>query len=255
MLFVKLISNFVRKKKVQLVCYTAGILFNFLSAASAQQNISQQNQVTPDFQRGSLLTAFIEKEETIGIPFLSRYWMTGVVELSNHQRLPAQGDLLLFNYDKMKNTVYMMNRDKKITYLPANAVLSFDLLNRSDIFSFEKVKIISAKFFLTAVIKSDNGYSLYKRLFTRLIRANFSNEGYYTEGKKYDEYVDYYEYYITYPGNRSFRKIYLREKYIWKVLKDESKLLEAFFNLHDNEINEESLIGIIQYINDKKFPD
>ena len=36
---------------------------------------------------------------------------------------------------------------------------------------------------------------------------------------------------------------------------DEIKLLDEFFTIHEHEINEQSLIGIVQYINDKKFPD
>ena len=105
------------------------------------------------------------------------------------------------------------------------------------------------------VLTSTKGFSLYKRLFTKFLRADFSNEGYYTKGRKFDEFVDYYEYYITYPGNSVFRKLYLREKDIRKALKDESKLLDDFFERHDNEINEQSLIGLIQFIDDKKFPE
>ena len=67
--------------------------------------------------------------------------------------------------------------------------------------------------------------------------------------------MDYYEYYITYPGNNLFRKLYLKEKDIKRALRDEIKLLDEFFTIHEHEINEQSLIGIVQYINDKKFPD
>ena len=42
---------------------------------------------------------------------------------------------------------------------------------------------------------------------------------------------------------------------IYGVYEDETKLLDDFFTIHEHEINEQSLIGIIQYIDDKKFPD
>jgi len=35
----------------------------------------------------------------------------------------------------------------------------------------------------------------------------------------------------------------------------EAGLVEEFFHLHDKEINEQSLLGIIQFIDDKKYPE
>ena len=162
---------------------------------------------------------------------------------------------LLFNFDKINNVVYTINRESKIIFYPADSVLSFNLVDDNTVLSFEKVNWISDNFFLMPILKSDKGYSLYKRLFTRFLQADFSSEGYYTKGRKFDEYVDYYEYYITYPGNNLFRKLYLKEKDIRRALRDEAKLLDDFFTIHEHEINEQSLIGIVQYINDKKFPD
>jgi hypothetical protein len=179
----------------------------------------------------------------------------GRVELSNHRILPDPGEPLLFNFDKINNVVYAINRESKMVFYPADSVLSFNLVDDNTVFSFEKVTWISDNFFLMPILKSDKGYSLYKRLFTRFLQADFSSEGYYSKGRKFDEYVDYYEYYITYPGNNLFRKLYLKEKDIKRALRDEIKLLDEFFTIHEHEINEQSLIGIVQYINDKKFPD
>ncbi len=224
----------------------------FICCAAAQQNITIQS--LPDIHKGNL-TPFFEKDETVGSTYLSRSWLRGVAELWNHQRIPEPDQPLLFNFDKINNVLYTVNRQNKIRFYPSDSVLSFNLVDDNTVFSFEKVPWISDNFFLMPVIKSDKGYSLYKRLFTKYLQADFSSEGYYTKGRKYDEYVDYYEYYITYPGNLQFRKLYLKEKDIRKALRDESKLLEDFFSIHDNEINEQSLIGIIQFINDKKYPD
>jgi hypothetical protein len=181
--------------------------------------------------------------------------MKGRVELSNHKMLPVPGEPLLFNFDKINHVIYTINRDSKIKILPEDSVVSFNLADDNTIFSFEKVLWISDNFFLIPILKSEKGYSLYKRLFTKFIQADFTSEGYYTKGRKFDEYVDYYEYYITYPGNNLFRKLYLKEKDIRKALRDESQLLDDFFAIHEHEINEQTLIGIVQYINDKKFPD
>jgi len=114
---------------------------------------------------------------------------------------------------------------------------------------------ISNNFFLIPIIKSEKGYSLYKRLLTKLVRADYSNEGYFTTGKKFDEFIDDYEYYLVLPGNTDYRKMYLKESNIRRVLKYELALLNEFFSMHENDINEQSLIGIIQYINERKYPE
>jgi hypothetical protein len=209
----------------------------------------------PPHMRGSNVSPFFEREETVGSPFLSRYWLQGVVELWNHKRLPEPGQTLLFSYDKVNNIIYILNKSDKITYYPGDSILGFNLMDNNANYEFEKIPWISDNFFLSPIIKSDSGYSLYKRLITRFTQADFSNEGYYTKGRRFDEYVDYYEYYIIYPGNTLFRKLYLKEKDVRRALRDETKLLDEFFKLHDNEITEQSLIGIVQYIDDKKYPE
>lgn len=241
-----------RKIKPWFFCITICISI-ILFRGLAQQNAN--TQIQSDFHRGPSLSSFFIKDETVGSPYLSRTWVKGVVVLSDHRQLPEPGQPLLFNFDKVNNIIYALNRESKIRYYPTDSILSFNLVDDNTIFSFEKIPWISDNFFLMPILKSEKGYSLYKRLFTKFLQADFSSEGYYTKGRKFDEYADYYEYYITYPGNTLFRKLYLKEKDIRRALKDESKLLDDFFSLHDHEINEQGLIGIVQYIDDKKFPD
>lgn len=219
---------------------------------TAQQNMT--TQLPSDIHRDFLIT-FFERDQTIGSLYLAKGWNPGVVELYNHKRIPETGQSLLMNFDKVHSKLYVLNHSNEISSYPSDSVLSFELVYNNTVFTFEKIPWISDNYFLMPLIRSTNGYSLYKRLFTKLIEADFSSEGYYTTGKKYDEYVDYYEYYVIYPGNTRFRKLYLKEKDIRKALKYESKLLDDFFSIHDNEINEQALIGIIQFVNDKKYQD
>jgi len=213
------------------------------------------NQIPPDIHHGQNMTQFFSKDETVGSVYLTSNWVKGRAELLNHRMLPEPGNPLLFNFDKTNNLLYTINRDNKITFYPEDSVISFSIVDDYTVYSFEKIPWISDNFFLMPILKSDKGYSLYKRLFTKFIQADFSSEGYYTKGRNFDEYADYYEYYITYPGNTLFRKLYLKEKDIRRALRDETKLLDDFFTIHEHEINEQSLIGIIQFIDDKKFPD
>ena len=225
-----------------------------LSRGLAQETV--MNQLPSDNNKTPILIpVFTEREADVGSTFLVKKWIRGVVELANHKRIPEPDQLLLFNFDKIHNQLYVINLLKKVYSYPIDSVSSFELVDNDEIYSFEKIPWISNNYFLMPVTKSEKGYSLYKRLFTKLNRAEYSNAGYYTTGKKYDEYLDYYEYYLIFPGNTSYRKIYLKENAVRRVFRDESKILEEFFALHDNEINEESLLGIVQYINDKKYPE
>ena len=223
-----------------------------LYRGTAQQNMAAQ--LPSDIHR-DFLTTFFEKDQTLGSLYLSKEWNPGVVELYNHKRIPEAGQSLLFNFDKVHGIIYVLGQSNRVSFYPSDSVFSFELVYSNTAFSFEKIPWISNHFFLMPVIKSANGYSLYKRLFTKLIEADYSSGGYYTTGKRYDEYIDYYEYYLIYPGNTRFRKLYLKEKDIRRALKYERKLLDDFFSIHDNEINEQALIGIIQYVNDKKYHD
>jgi hypothetical protein len=245
-------NNFRHDVRTGIACYLIGIPI-LLSSGFAQQNINAQ--LTSQYNKASEIIPFFEKEQTIGTPYLSRNWMPGVLELSNHKRIPDAEERLLFNFDKINNVVYIVNRSNIITRFPIDSVFGFNLVGNNNIYVFEKVSWISDNFFLTPIVKSEKGYSLYKRLFTKLIQADFTSEGYYTKGKRFDEYVDYYEYYISYPGNKLFRKIFLKEKYIRKALREDSKLLDEFFIIHDNDISEPILIGIIEYLNNNKFPE
>jgi len=196
-----------------------------------------------------------EREIEIGSRYLTKKWSRGTVEMWDHKRLPEGDQILLFNYDKLDDQIYVINQYGKQWTYPIDSILRFDLVENSVIYSFEKIPWISNNFFLMSIYKSEKGYSLYKRLFTKYIRAGYTNAGYYSEGKKYDEYVDNYEYYLIYPGNSVFRKLNLKEGVIRRALKEESALLDEFFTLHEKDINEQSLLAIIQYIDDKKYPE
>jgi hypothetical protein len=201
------------------------------------------------------LPLFFEKENPVGSAYLSKYWMRGVAEFSNHRHVPAPYENVFFNFDKLNNILYVLEDLRKLTPYPIDSLLSFELSGNDKDYSFEKVSWISNNYYLMPVIKSSKGYSLYKRLLTRIQTADYASQGYISTGKKYDEYIDYYEYYIVFPGNKTYRKLYLKESNVRRVLKDESSLIDEFFSLHDNEITEQSLLGIIQYIDDKKYPE
>lgn len=203
----------------------------------------------------NLLPHFFEKEKVVGSPYLAKTWAQGYIELINHKRIPEPNQEMLFNYDKMQNVIYVIDNTYKLRMFSIDSVWSFELVENNMIYTFEKISWISKKFYLIPVIESPKGYSLYKRLITNYYWADYTSDGYSSKGRKFDEFTDTYEYFLTYPGNKLYRKVLLKENAVRRAFKDDSKLLDGFFSLHDNEINEQSLLGIVQYINDKKYPD
>jgi hypothetical protein len=197
----------------------------------------------------ALLPAFFEKGETIGSPYLSSNWMRGVLDLSDHRRIPRLNEYLYFNYDKVNTRLILINRENRIWSYPVDSISGFVLADSDKIYSFEKIPAIGKKFLLELILKSERGYSLYKRLITRLIKANYESLGYTSNGKKYDEYVDDYEYYLIYPDKKTFKKFYLEEKKIRKLFKDISVQPADFFNHIKNRITEQDLVSFIETIN------
>jgi hypothetical protein len=223
------------------------------SQAKAQQ--SESSELPADRVKSVIIPVFTDRESDVGSIYFAKKWTKGSVELTSHRRIPDPDQPLLFNFDKLNNIIYVINRNQKEWSYPIDSVVAFELMDNGDLHSFIKIPWISSNYFLTPIYQSEKGYSLYRRLFTKYIRAAYTDAGYYTEGKKYDEYADYIEYYVTLPGNTTYRKLTLKENVIRRALKEEAALLQEFFAVHDNEINEQSLLGIIQYIDDKKFPE
>ena len=91
----------------------------------------------------TVMTSFFEREDVIGSPYLSRGWMQGVAEMSNHKIIPERGEPLLFNYDKINGSLFVVNRSDKIKFYPIDSVSSFELSENGTNFSFEKVSWIS----------------------------------------------------------------------------------------------------------------
>jgi hypothetical protein len=208
-----------------------------------QQLAAWQSQTK---QYVGLLPTFFEKDSTRGSPYLSSKWMRGAVEMFDHRRIPKANENLYFNYDKFKRRLISTDTYNEIIEYPMDEILAFALADEEKAYLFEKIYYISKDFFLEPVLKSDKGFSLYKRLITKLNTANYKSDGYYSTGKKFDEYTDDYEYYLLSPDKKSYRKFYLKEPAIRKVFKDEQKLLD---DLLKSPVTEAELVSIVEAIN------
>ena len=194
--------------------------------------------------------SFFEKEGTKGSLYLSRHWMYGMIRYADGS-LSAKPDPYAYNYDKINNRLLVTRDGKNVRILPNDSVSNFALSDSNTVYLFEKIPLVNAQQFFQSVLKSDKGFCLYRRLITKVHEADFKSLGYTTTGKRYDEYVDYDEYYITFPGKRKFKKCYLKIRSIRKALRSEAKDVDDFLARDKEPLTEDVLTDLLRFLNDK----
>lgn len=233
---------------LRLICIILG-----LSACNSNLKAQYQELTNvssdPNQKHGSLPIGF-NKDSATGSPYFTAGWFRGIVELNNSKQFPEHGHNLFLNYDKLHGYLVATDGVGKIWTYGNDSIKKFIMTDGDSIFLFEKVPCISQSFFLQPLVQSEKGYSLYRRLMTRFIAADYRNEGYYTTGTNHDHYEDIYIYYIVYPGEKTFRKLYLNKKDVLKSLNSESSRLDSFFSQNNSTINEHTLVAMTNYLND-----
>jgi hypothetical protein len=232
-----------------ILCMTGEMAY---SQTDSAENIQLQTEPQAQQMRSrGMLPLINNKDDAKGSPFLATHWMRGVVELSDHRRLPAQNDVLFFNYDKMNGRLIVRNTAHKEWSYPIDSISGFELTDSGRVYSFEKVSVHGHPVLLTPLVRSEKGYCLYKRLFTKIVPQNYVDYGYTNTGKKYDEYVDFYQYYLIYPDRQTIKKFFLFDSSIRNAYKAESDQWHAFASQHSGAYTEENVVAITESINNK----
>ena len=198
-----------------------------------------------------VLPRFFAHDSAKGSPYLVKGWLSGVLELSDHKRLPERGQVLFFNYDKMSERLFASDGMGKQWNYPTDSVVSFTFADNNDIYNFEKVALIGGQHFLEVLVRSQRGYSLYRRVFTKVAAADYRNQDYLPTGRKFDVYVDSYQYYLLYPGGTRFRKLHLKVRDIKKALRSESARVDPFFGATGGNVDPRVLVLLVRYLNEQ----
>lgn len=92
---------------------------------------------------------------------------------------------------------------------------------------------------------------MYESLKTQFAKADYTSIGLMQSGKKYDEYIDNFEYYLAFNNSNTFVKVELKEKAIKKVLVNNEQKVRTFFEMHRlNKLTESMLAELIVYLNE-----
>jgi hypothetical protein len=209
-----------------------------------------------DEHDNKFLPFFFERERPVGTVYFTEYWMKGAAEFINHKTIPTRDTPYYFNFDKMKNVLIVASNTGEISYYKGDSVIQFILLDSlNKTFKFEIIPGISRAFYLQPVLTQDSGYSLYKRLITKLAGADYQSYGYGSSGVRHDTYNDSYEYYFLLPDKKTYRKFYLELSAARKVFKPWSAQLESILNKYNGKLNEEGLVDMVEFINKTRKKD
>jgi hypothetical protein len=203
-----------------------------------------------DEHENKFLPFFFEREPPVGTAYFTEYWMRGAAEFINHQTIPTREKPYYFNFDKMKNVLIVADNSANISYYHGDSVIQFILMDSMNkTYKFEIIPGISRSFYLQPVLISDTGYSLYKRLITKLATADYQGYGYGSTGSRHDTYDDSYEYYLVYTDKKTYKKFYLDAPALKKIFKPWSAQLETQMAKYNGRLKEEGLIDLVEYIN------
>ena len=198
---------------------------------------------------GAALPVFSQKEDTKGGKYLFDQWVKGTA--TNSYNAVVSNDTYLYNYDKITKSLLVTSDKRSMIEISKTDLNGFTFIDKNNKeIVFEKVVAIDPNTFMIQLLKDSTGYSLYKSLHTKFIRANYHSDGLTESGNNYDEYVDEYTYYILFPGGKQFSKVELKKKSIKEVLIKEEKKVKSFFAQHgSDDLDEFFLMALVASLN------
>jgi hypothetical protein len=186
-------------------------------------------------------------ENTKGRRYLFDGWAKGNVITSKGDVI--NNDTMLFNLDKMNNTLLVTEDKNNIIAVNRADISSMTLSDGKETYHFERVDAINPQGFLQVLAKKENGYILYKSIRTKFEKADYHTDGLMESGKSYDEYSDEYKYFIVMPDGKSFKEVALKSKSIKEAVGTDPKAAQ-FFSAHKNDpVNETYLSALVDYLN------
>ena len=135
------------------------------------------------------------QEPTHGSRYLYDNWVPGfgiskkdslVVETTN-----------MYNFDKLNGNILYTNDGRSMAKVSTAQIKTFSLFDKKGhVHVYENAPEINSKPFVEVLVSTPK-YKIYKKIDTKLTRADFHTDGVLEMGHKYDEYVDVEHYYFV----------------------------------------------------------
>ena len=181
-------------------------------------------------------------------------WVKARILTSNNDILTS--DTYLFNYDKIERKLLITSDFKSILEIDHREFKAIEFYVNDSAYFFKHIYYINDKDLFQILVRDDGRYALYKVMHTKMVRGTIgtvSNLGLVPASNSLlDRYVDYAEYYISFP-NKDFRSFFTIKRSAIKRLfglNPEGSKVDNFFNLiGDKEYDENDLIQLVSYLN------
>jgi hypothetical protein len=183
-----------------------------------------------------------------GSQFFSAGWSTGTVTTLSNEHF---GKNYFFLYDKVRQELFMKFKDSPVVLLADKKMIAAFTLNTDRTHNF----VAAGQYdpsnkgnFFEVLVESDSGYSLFKSIKSKFVKADERDMEKQKLGDIYDSFVDEITYYIIKDGE--VKAFALRKNSILKSLPSMRDKVSAYFSQHeDHPLDETFLIGLTEHLN------
>ncbi|MCR8557825.1 carboxypeptidase-like regulatory domain-containing protein [Mucilaginibacter sp. BJC16-A38] len=187
--------------------------------------LTRENLTTQTLTSQSVKVGF-NQEPTQGNPYLFAGWTKGFAVDNNGLLLYDINNL--YNYDKITGQLVFTKDQKSLMQVVKSDVKQFFLYDGKLLpHIFESAPVLGNQVFVEVMVTTPR-YRLYKQTTTKLVRADYHNNGVLESGHRYDEYVDNVKYYFLKVGDAKAKSISLKKKAIKEAFaSDADKFIDA----------------------------
>ncbi len=181
-----------------------------------------------------------------GNQFSTDNWSLGSVTTTEKQVISDY----LFLYDKVRQELFLKAKDDNVVVLADKKQIASFTINSDRPHNYYHAELYdpqqAGSFF--ELLVQNNKYTLLKLTKTTFEKANPNDMEKVKQGIFNDAFTDQITYYIYY--NNTTEKIALNQHSLKKTLKESRSKTDDFFSIHQNdEVNEDLLISLVNYVN------
>jgi len=221
-----------------------------LSFAQTDQSMvgTEENLKNISRSAGFVITTNMDElyEGIKGTPYLFNEWKQGNIYLNDNTFI---NDVNIKYNVYTDDVLYLNSKSGDSLIIDRSLINSFEITDdySSNLVLFKEISLRpdkNDKSTFVKVLYDDKSKFIIKYTKT-FIKADY--KGPYSAGRKYDEYVDDYQYYII-KNSDNLAKIKLNKKSVVKVLSDRDNKIQSYINEHRLTLNnEDSIVELLEY--------
>lgn len=188
-----------------------------------------------------------EKGHTRGSKYLLDIFAHGFFVNSSDQLIYNRD--YVYNYDKKGGGVLVTKDGKSILELGYDQTKSITFFTSKDeVLVFEKLPSVDLSHYLQ-VLATGKKYKIYKLIKTRLVKADYVNNGVTQHGNDYDEYIDDADYYVVDVQSMLPKKLSLKKKSIKEDFAKDADKVNKYLSDKSGDIDDAYLSKLGDYMN------